>query len=107
LAGGRHYTAGPIEVDATDTTRAGNSFNAGLLHLLLRVVPLEDCLQCGSICGGLGPSRFRLRAHCALKKPACFREPSSANEKAAEIHSHTLMVGLSQSDRLTEVSHAF
>jgi sugar/nucleoside kinase (ribokinase family) len=58
LAGGRLYTAGPIEVDATDTTGAGDSFNAGFLHLWLRVVPLEDCLQCGSICGGLSTRRL-------------------------------------------------
>ena len=58
LAGGRFYTAEPIEVEATDTTGAGDSFNAGFLHLWLRGFPLEDCLRCGSICGGLSTSKL-------------------------------------------------
>ena len=36
LAGGRLYNADPIDVHATDTTGAGDSFNAGFLHLWLR-----------------------------------------------------------------------
>lgn len=58
LAGGRFYTTKPIEVEATDTTGAGDSFNAGFLHLWLRRFPLEDCLECGSICGGLSTLRL-------------------------------------------------
>jgi sugar/nucleoside kinase (ribokinase family) len=58
LAGGRLYTARPIEVEATDTTGAGDSFNAGFLHLWLRGFSLEDCLECGSICGGLSTRRL-------------------------------------------------
>jgi sugar/nucleoside kinase (ribokinase family) len=53
LAGDQLYTTQAIEVQATDTTGAGDSFNAGFLHLWLRKFPLETCLQCGSICGGL------------------------------------------------------
>jgi sugar/nucleoside kinase (ribokinase family) len=53
LAGGNHYHADPINVQATDTTGAGDSFNAGFLHLWLRGFPFESCLQCGSVCGGL------------------------------------------------------
>jgi sugar/nucleoside kinase (ribokinase family) len=58
LAGGRLYTAEPIEVEATDTTGAGDSFNAGFLHLWLRGFSIEDCLKCGSICGGLSTRRL-------------------------------------------------
>ena len=53
LASGRFYRAKPIDVEATDTTGAGDSFNAGFLHLWLRGFSLEDCLECGTICGGL------------------------------------------------------
>lgn len=58
LAGGHLYTAPPIEVEATDTTGAGDSFNAGFLHLWLRGFSLQDCLECGSICGGLSTRRL-------------------------------------------------
>jgi sugar/nucleoside kinase (ribokinase family) len=58
FSGGRIYTAEPIMVDATDTTGAGDSFNAGFLHLWLREFALEDCLRCGSICGGLSTRRL-------------------------------------------------
>jgi sugar/nucleoside kinase (ribokinase family) len=53
LADGRLYQGDAIEVKAVDTTGAGDSFNAGFLHLWLQGVPLESCLECGSICGGL------------------------------------------------------
>ena len=58
LAGGHLYTAAPIGVEATDTTGAGDSFNAGFLHLWLRGSSLQDCLECGSICGGLSTRRL-------------------------------------------------
>lgn len=58
LAAGRLYTAKPINVEATDTTGAGDSFNAGFLHLWLRGFSLQDCLECGSVCGGLSTRRL-------------------------------------------------
>jgi sugar/nucleoside kinase (ribokinase family) len=58
MAAGRYYSAGAIEVDAIDTTGAGDSFNAGFLHAWLRGFPLESCLDCGSICGGLSTRKL-------------------------------------------------
>jgi sugar/nucleoside kinase (ribokinase family) len=58
LAGGRLYSTKPIDVQATDTTGAGDSFNAGFLHLWLRGFSIESCLECGSICGGLSTRRL-------------------------------------------------
>lgn len=58
LAGGRLYKAPPIDVQVKDTTGAGDSFNAGFLHLWLNGFPLETCLQCGSICGGLSTRKL-------------------------------------------------
>jgi sugar/nucleoside kinase (ribokinase family) len=45
--------AAAIQVDAMDTTGAGDSLNAGFLHAWLRNMPLADCLRIGVICGGL------------------------------------------------------
>jgi sugar/nucleoside kinase (ribokinase family) len=42
-----------IPVDVFDTTGAGDCFNAGFLYGHLRGEPLETCLRCGNICGGL------------------------------------------------------
>jgi sugar/nucleoside kinase (ribokinase family) len=58
LADGRLYRGDAIAVEAIDTTGAGDSFNAGFLHLWLQGVPLESCLECGSICGGLSTRRL-------------------------------------------------
>jgi sugar/nucleoside kinase (ribokinase family) len=58
LADGRLYGVPSIDVQALDTTGAGDSFNAGFLHLWLRGFPLESCLECGSICGGLSTRRL-------------------------------------------------
>jgi sugar/nucleoside kinase (ribokinase family) len=59
LAAGRYYSAEAIEVEAIDTTGAGDSFNAGFLHAWLRRLPIESCLECGSICGGLFHAQVR------------------------------------------------
>lgn len=44
---------GAVEIDAVDTTGAGDSFNAGFLYGWLKDQPLRDCLQYGSACGAL------------------------------------------------------
>ena len=41
------------DVDAVDSTGAGDSFDAGFLHAWLRDMPLGDCLRWGSACGSL------------------------------------------------------
>jgi sugar/nucleoside kinase (ribokinase family) len=41
------------DVDAVDSTGAGDSFDAGFLHAWLRDMPLHDCLRWGSACGSL------------------------------------------------------
>jgi sugar/nucleoside kinase (ribokinase family) len=42
-----------ISVEVLETTGAGDCFNAGFLYGYLRGEPLETCLRCGNICGGL------------------------------------------------------
>jgi sugar/nucleoside kinase (ribokinase family) len=42
-----------ISVEVFDTTGAGDCFNAGFLYGHLRGLPIEDCLRCGNISGGL------------------------------------------------------
>jgi sugar/nucleoside kinase (ribokinase family) len=41
------------EVEALDTTGAGDSFDAGFLHAWLRRLPLETCLRYGAAAGAL------------------------------------------------------
>ncbi len=53
-----------IPVTAIDTTGAGDCFNAGFLYAHLRGDPLEICLRCGNICGGLSTT-----AHGGLAIP--------------------------------------
>ncbi len=42
-----------IDVQAVETTGAGDSFNAGFLAALLNGEDMQTCLQYGNICGGL------------------------------------------------------
>jgi sugar/nucleoside kinase (ribokinase family) len=41
------------DVDAIDSTGAGDSFDAGFLHAWLRKMPWRDCLRWGNACGSL------------------------------------------------------
>ncbi len=52
-AGARVIHVPGISVEALETTGAGDCFNAGFLYGYLRGEPLETCLRCGNICGGL------------------------------------------------------
>lgn len=52
-AGGDTVRVGAVEVEAIDTTGAGDCFNAGFLYGTLRGYSLEECLRCGNVCGGL------------------------------------------------------
>jgi hypothetical protein len=42
-----------LAVECVDTTGAGDNFDCGFLYGLLKGYSLEDCLNCGNICGGL------------------------------------------------------
>src|SRR5581483_4430214 len=42
-----------FQVQAVDTTGAGDSFNAGFLHAWLRKMPLRDAMRFGAACGAL------------------------------------------------------
>lgn len=42
-----------IEVDAVETTGAGDAFNGGFLHAWMAGMSLEEALWAGNICGGL------------------------------------------------------
>jgi sugar/nucleoside kinase (ribokinase family) len=53
LDGGSVLEVPSYRVDPVDTTGAGDSFNAGFLHLWLQGAPLADCLRLGAACGAL------------------------------------------------------
>jgi sugar/nucleoside kinase (ribokinase family) len=50
---GRAVRVPAPRVDVTDTTGAGDSFDAGYLHAWLGGAPLADCLRLGVACGAL------------------------------------------------------
>lgn len=47
------YRVRGIDVEAIETTGAGDNFNAGLIYGILRGYPLETALRCANITGGL------------------------------------------------------
>lgn len=51
--GGTPAEVAGIEVDAVETTGAGDAFNGGFLHAWMAGKSLEDALWAGNICGGL------------------------------------------------------
>ncbi|RAN82021.1 carbohydrate kinase [Bacillus sp. SRB_336] len=44
-------------IEPVDSTGAGDSFDAGLLHAWLRGLPLHECMRWGSACGSLSTRR--------------------------------------------------
>jgi len=53
LDGGSVVHVAAYAVSPVDTTGAGDSFNAGFLHLWLQGAPLVECLRLGAACGAL------------------------------------------------------
>ena len=53
LDGGGLLSAPAYDIDAVDSTGAGDSFDAGFLHAWLRDMPLLECIRWGSACGSL------------------------------------------------------
>jgi sugar/nucleoside kinase (ribokinase family) len=53
IKGGEVVSAPGFEVEALDTTGAGDSFAAGFVSTYLRGRPLAECLRAGNACGAL------------------------------------------------------
>ena len=51
------FVALPPAVDVTDHVGAGDSFDAGFIHLFMRGGKIEDCLKFGNIAGALSVTR--------------------------------------------------
>ena len=49
--------AAGLEVNAVDTTGAGDAFNGGFLHYWLNGERLDECLRAGNACGALSTTR--------------------------------------------------
>lgn len=56
--GERNFFCPGIEVEAVDTTGAGDSFNAGFLYGLLVGEDIEKCLKYGNICGAMSVTKY-------------------------------------------------
>lgn len=50
---GTYYQAAAYQVEAMDTTGAGDSFNAGFIYGFLKGKSIMECLKCGNGCGAL------------------------------------------------------
>jgi sugar/nucleoside kinase (ribokinase family) len=53
LADGKIRKQPALKQDLVDATGAGDAFNGGFLHALLRGSSWDDCLRAGNVCGGL------------------------------------------------------
>lgn len=56
-SGGVRFNSPPVEVEALETTGAGDAFNGGFLHGWMDRRPLEECLLAGNICGACSTRR--------------------------------------------------
>jgi len=55
---GERFFAPAYNVQAVDTTGAGDSFNAGFVYGFLQGLPMEECLKCGNGCGALSVTKL-------------------------------------------------
>jgi sugar/nucleoside kinase (ribokinase family) len=58
LCGGELVFVPSIEVDAVDTTGAGDCFDAGFLYGWLKGESVDSCLRIGNVCGGLSTEEY-------------------------------------------------
>lgn len=66
---GQRFQAAPPQVEALETTGAGDAFNGGFLHLWMNGESLQDCLVAGNICGA-----------CSTRAPGGISSLPSADE---------------------------
>lgn len=57
FAGKEKFSSFPPMVDAADPVGAGDSFDAGFVHLFIRGAKLEDCLKFANVAGALSVTR--------------------------------------------------
>lgn len=51
------YKVPSLDVQAIDTTGAGDSFNAGFLYAFLNGLSFKECMAYGNVCGGLSVTK--------------------------------------------------